>query len=94
MPNPNKWADFMGDKELLEDAAFTQSQAALSCTLTALHCTDIRASRVLANILSDELAICRELSQDLQAHGWQDSGQITRMHLDRLQPNNGTIPES
>ncbi len=70
MINPQKCANIMAEKDIIQDSLISQKQIAGAYNTFAGECTSQQLRNAMLNILDDEHAIQAELFNCLQSHGW------------------------
>ena len=90
MPNPGKWSDHIGDRELTNDAVLTQRYAVMHCVQSLLDCGEAHLSAHLQNILADEFSLCHDFAAQIHSHSWYPAGNTEpkgHLHIEDLQEN-------
>lgn len=70
MVNPNGCAQYMGDKEILQDALMSQKHISEGYNTFAGECSSVDLRDAFLNILNDEHGIQTDVFDIMQGKGW------------------------
>lgn len=70
MVHPNNCTQFMGDKEVLQDALMSQKHISEGYNTFAGECANVELRDAFLNILNDEHGIQTDVFDIMQSKGW------------------------
>lgn len=70
MTHPEKCAQYMGDKEIIQDGLISQKHITEAYNTFAGECVNPQLRGAFLSILNDEHAIQADMFSDMQSRGW------------------------
>ncbi|MDL2300247.1 spore coat protein [Clostridiaceae bacterium OttesenSCG-928-D20] len=93
MKNPEKCANILGEKEILQDCLLCQKQLTDSYNMFAGECQNIQLRDAFLDILKEEHCIQSSVFTDMQNNGWYQvpAAEQTKIDQARQKFSNQTV---